>query len=66
MVKNSFIEKTYVPMSLVHIGIASKRQFQWAPTTYVTENKKENYLEIYTFQVSCTLSLSLLNIPNSK
>ena len=28
--------------------------------TYVAENKEENYLEIYTFQ----LSLPLLNIPN--
>ena len=28
------------------------RQFQRAPTTYyVTENKEENYLEIYIFQV---------------
>ena len=24
-------------------------------TTYVTENKEENYLEIYIFQVSCPL-----------
>ena len=32
MVKNSFIEKTYV-----------------VPTTYVTENKEENYLEINIF-----------------
>ena len=31
--------------------------------TAVTENK-ENYLEIYTYQVSCPLSLPLLNIPN--
>ena len=34
------------------------------PTTYVTENKEENYLEIYFLQVSCPLSLPLLNIPN--
>ena len=40
------------------------RQFQCVPTTYVTENKEENYLEIYIFQVSCPLSLPLLNIPN--
>ena len=32
--------------------------------TYVTENTEENYLEIYVFQVSCPLSLHLLNIPN--
>ena len=37
-------------------------------TTYVTENKEENYLEIYIFKVhvSCPLSLPLLNIPNCK
>ena len=40
MVLNSLIEKTYV------VG----RQFRCVPTTYVTENK-ENYLEIYTYQV---------------
>ena len=61
MVKNSFIEKTYV---VGNIGIASMRQFQCVPTTYVTENKEESYLEIYFFQVSCPLSLPLLNIPN--
>ena len=42
-----------------HIGIASMRQFPCVPTTYVTENK-ENHLEIYTYQVSCPLSLRLL------
>ena len=31
-------------------------QFQCVPTTYVTENKEENYIEIYIFQVSCQLS----------
>ena len=31
---------------------------------YVNESKEENYLEIYIFQVSCPLSLPLLNIPN--
>ena len=30
----------------------------------VTENKEENYLEIYIFQVSCPSSLPILNIPN--
>ena len=39
-------------------------EFQCVPTTYVTENKEGNYLEIYIFQVSCSLSLPLLNIPN--
>ena len=38
--------------------------FQCIPTTYVFENKEEKYLENYIFQVSCSLSLPLLNIPN--
>ena len=38
-----------------------QRQFQCEPTTYVTENK-ENYLEIYTYQVECSLSLCQLPI----
>ena len=33
------------------------------PTTYVTKNKKENYLEIYIFQVSCPLSLTSFKHP---
>ena len=41
-------------------------QFQCVPTTSVTENKEENYLEIYIFKVSCPLSLPLFNIPNCK
>ena len=45
MVKNSFVKMTYI---LVHIGIASMRQFQCVPATYVTENK-ENHLEICTY-----------------
>ena len=45
------------------LKIRNKRQYQYVPTTYVTKNK-EKYLEIYTFQVSCPLSLHLLNIPN--
>ena len=31
---------------------------------YATENKEENYFEINIFQVSCQLSLPLLNISN--
>ena len=61
MVKNSFIEKTYVVGTLWNCF--TMRQFQCVPTTYVTEHKEENYLEIYMFQVSCPLSLPLLNIP---
>ena len=34
-------------MLKVHIGIASMRQFQGVPTTYVTEIK-ETYFQIYT------------------
>ena len=39
------------------------RQFQYVPTTYVTDIK-ETYSEIYTKQVSCPLALPLLNISN--
>ena len=48
----------------LHWNCLIERQFQGEPTTYVTENKEESYLEIYTFQASCPLSLPLLNIPN--
>ena len=44
MVKNSFIDKTYW-------------QFQCVPTTYVTENKEENYFEKHfpsTMSIVCT------------
>ena len=59
MVKNSFVfSVTYV--------VDTHWQFQCVPTTYVTENKEAKYLEIYIFQVSCPLSLHLLNIPNSR
>ena len=44
--KNSFIEKTDV------VGI----HCVCVSTIHVTENKEENYLEIYIFQVSCPLS----------
>ena len=40
-----------IHMMWVHIGIASLRQFQCVPTTYVTENK-ETYFEIFTKQLS--------------
>ena len=66
VVENSF-KKAYGGKLIywkVHIGIDSMRQFQCVPTTYVTENKEENYLEIYIFQVSGPLSLPLLNTPN--
>ena len=47
----------------MYFGIASKRLFQSVPATYVTENK-ETYFEIYTYQESCPLVLSLLNISS--
>ena len=47
----------------MHIGIASLRQFQCVPTTYVTEIK-ETYFEIYTKQVPCPLAPPFLNISN--
>ena len=42
-------------MLYVHIGIASMRQFQCAPTTYATEIK-ETFFETYTKQVACPLA----------
>ena len=60
MLKNSFIEKTYVVATHRNClyGIASMRQFQCVPTTYVTENKESSYfkLEIYILPVSGPLS----------
>ena len=49
----NFIEKAYVVGT--HWNCLS-RQLQCVPTKYVTENKEENYLEIYIFLVSCPLS----------
>ena len=53
MVKNTHLLKGH--MLQVHIGIASMRQFQCVPTTYVTENKV-TYFKIYAKQVSCPLA----------
>ena len=41
------------------------RQFQCVPTPYVNENK-ENYLEIYTYQVSCQLSIVFVSFKHPK
>ena len=64
MVKHSFIEKTYI------VGAHRNRLIEVIQmctyNIYVTENKEENYLEIYIFQVPCPLSLPLLNISNCK
>ena len=43
MVKDSFIEQTYV---VGHIGIASMRQFQCVPITYVTVFASFKYLKM--------------------
>ena len=52
MVKNTHLLNGH--MLLMHIGIASMRQFQCVSTTYVTE-MEETYFEICTKQVSCPL-----------
>ena len=56
MVKNTHLLNGH--MLKVHIGIASMRQFQCVPTTYVTEIN-ETYFEIYIYQESCPLALPL-------
>ena len=57
MVKNSFIEKTYVVVT--HWNCLIEAIPMCTYNIYVTENKEENYLEIYIIQVqeSCPLSL---------
>ena len=57
MVKNAHLLNGH--MLYVHIGIASMRQFQYVPTTHITEIK-ETYFEIYTKQVPCPLTFSLV------
>ena len=42
-------------MLWVHIGIASMSQFQYVPTTYVTEIKVTD-CEIYIYQEPCPLA----------
>ena len=62
MVKNSFIEKTYVEGT--HWNCLIEAIPMCTYNIYVTEIKEENYLEIYIVQVSSPFSLPLLNIPN--
>ena len=62
IVKNSFIEKTSYAVGTYWNCLIEA--IPSVPTTYATENKEEKYLEIYIFQVSCPLSLPLLNISN--
>ena len=64
MVKNPFIEKTYVEDTHWNCLIEAIPMCTYNMISYVTENKEENYLEIYIFQVSCPLSLPFLIIPN--
>ena len=45
MVENSFIKKTYVVGT--HWDCLIEAKFRCEPTAYVSENKDENYLEIY-------------------
>ena len=45
-------------MLQVHIGIASMRQYQSVPTTYVTEIM-ETFFEKYIYQESCPFALPL-------
>ena len=40
-------------------GVAFMGHFQCVTTKYVTEKKKENCFEVYTYQLSFPLSLSL-------
>ena len=52
---------TYRPLKILKcLGF-----FACVPTRYVTENKEENYLEIYIFQVSCPLSFKHRKLPIS-
>ena len=48
----------YVVGAHWNCGIASMRQFQCVPTTYVTEIK-ETYFEIYIYRESFPLALPL-------
>ena len=41
------------------------KQFQCVPTPYVNKIK-ENYLEIYTYQVSCPLSIVFASFKHPK
>ena len=54
--ENSYTENVYV--------VSSQRQFQCAPTKYVTENKERNYFEIYIFpSIMPIVFTSFWNIP---
>ena len=61
MVKNTHLLNGH--MLLVHIGIASMRQFKCVPIAYVIKIK-DIYFEKYTYHESCPLALPLLNISN--
>ena len=59
--KHLFIEKTNVVGT--HWNCLNETIPICTYNIYVTENK-ENYFEIFAYQVSCPFSLPLLNIPN--
>ena len=58
MVKNSIIEKTYV------VGTHWNCLYECETTAYVTENKEDNYLEIYISKYHVHCPFPLLNNPN--
>ena len=60
MAKTSFIEKTYVVGTRWN---CLKEAISMCTYNIITENKG-NVLEIYIFQISSSLSLPLLHIPN--
>ena len=61
MVQNTHLLKGH--MLQVHIGIASMRQFQYVPTTYVT-GIKETFFKIYTkYHVHWFSSFKHLKLP---
>ena len=61
MVKNSLIEKTYVVRT--HLTCLISRQFQCISTTYVTENKEENYLRFPSIMSIVFTSLKHPKLP---
>ena len=50
MVKNTFIEKTYVVKSYT-LELSQRGKFQYVHTTYVTGNKEEIYISKYHVQL---------------
>ena len=63
-IHDAFIEKTYVVGTHWNCLIELIEAIPMCTYNicYITENKEKNYLEIYIFQVSCPVSLPLINI----